>query len=273
MTLAKPGKVTQLLDFFFDEVHLLFVHLGLRKHGENNSASDFYVLFLTLTALLSFVPLVCFYTLSQDPHVVHWLGTEPQYVNLAVPVLLVVLVASMPFLKYLHTRRETVRVAVLILFLGASAAMIVSAVHLLHSSRAVSNQLVFHCGQRGSMSALLESEWRVLDQFHRTCVESVGNQSLHVQNCPGFVGLLTVPGRAETVAYLHSAEETLHCAGFCHFWASPLFTSGQALAGRRCASELGAEVGHAGALAALPTAFTGLVLLVVGAGLAGYENL
>jgi len=264
-------RVTRLIDGIFDEMHWELVNLGFRK-SDASSAWDFFILFFALNLTLCILPMLSYLTVSQSPHVVFWLGREPQDANLLVPVVLLILVAAMPCVKCLQASQGSTRVIVFLLFFTGGLIMVAGGLHVMTAAHNVSLGLTYHCGTPGAMSERMESEWRRLDAFRRTCLFQSGSHSItRVQQCPGYVGMLVAP-HDDFVTYLEAVETDFGCSGFCRFWAQPLFAV-ETEAGQRCASAVGQEVVNSGYLVGLPTIASGAVLLGLGGCLACYDHL
>mmetsp|Transcript_42052 Transcript_42052/g.121501 ORF Transcript_42052/g.121501 Transcript_42052/m.121501 type:complete len:268 (+) Transcript_42052:113-916(+) len=264
-------RVTRVVDHVLDGLHEELVALKIR-HPNTDSAQDFYCFLLLTSFFLSFFPLVCYFTVSRNPHIEFWLGMEPRLICLIVPGLLALLVLSMPLIKSQNFSQRSVHVLVFLLFVSAGASMITSAVHLETVALGVSETLVYRCGSAGGASHEVEQNWQQVNAFRRRCVDEVGSQNVDVKRCPGFSQLLDSEHKAY-VAYLQELESDFECAGFCRFWASPLFAVGHVRAGRRCASAVGQEVARTGHLIAGPVIFSGLAVIAVGGLLAAYDHL
>jgi len=265
------GKlITKWIDNTFDDVHYELVRLGLRK-GDASTTWDFYILLVMLNVSLCALPVLSYLTVSQSPHVVFWLGHEPQDANLLVPAVLLVLAVAMPCLKFVQASQQVVRVSVFLLFFAGGMLMIAGGVHVVMAAHNVSTSLVYHCGTAGATSERMETEWRRLDDFHRTCMSQSGLRGVKVHQCPGYVEMLTSP-HDDYVTYLQAVETDFSCSGFCRFWAHPLFTANSE-AGRRCASAVGEEVVSTGYLIGLPSMASGAILVGLGGCLVGYDHL
>lgn len=261
-------RITTWLDRVFDSIHWRLVGLGL-KDPKSSTAADFYV-FLTLVCLaLSVHPLLCYASISQDPHVMFWMGPELQQANLLVLASLLVLILAVFIIQWVQAPSGVVRGLVFAVFLATGGLIAGLGVHVFQSSRGTSGDLVYHCGSSGTMTQRLEAEWLRLLQFHEGCVAERGRVSM--QQCPGFADMLVAP-HATFAGYMQEMEMDLGCSGFCHFWAAPLFNF-NAAAGTRCASALGERMGRVGLLVGLPMLLSGVALEVLGAVLVGYDHL
>lgn len=263
-------RITTWLDRFFDGIHWKLVDLGWRE-PETQSSADFFI-FLTLVFLaLSVHPLICYRTISHDPHVVFWMGTEMQQANLLVPAVLVGLMLIVFLIQRAQAQPTVVRGLVFLSFIVAGSVVAGIGVHIFHASQHTSADLVHRCGASGTMTQLVEAEWYRLDQFRQGCAAELGYVSL-VNHCPGFADVVAAAPRAIFAGYMQELEMDYGCSGFCQPRSGPLFNS-HAETSNRCSSALGERMMRAGAYVGLPMLATGVVLEVLGALIMGYDNL
>mmetsp|Transcript_23423 Transcript_23423/g.52880 ORF Transcript_23423/g.52880 Transcript_23423/m.52880 type:complete len:200 (+) Transcript_23423:543-1142(+) len=138
---------------------------------------------------------------------------------------------------------------------------------VLHQAGEVTSNLVQHCGQ-DPQTAAMEDEWQNLDEFYDKCAPK---RNKPITRCSGYSGRIKDKAIAE---YLEDIEEEFECAGFCKFWAKPLYQEQTEIEpGARCASELGFHVAAAGHNIGFPIVLVGLCYLCVGLLFATYDSL
>jgi len=232
------------------------IHSSVKGHE-----TDFYVLACAVNLVLSLYPLLCYFGISQNKHVVLWMGLELQKVNLMVPAILLCMSLAMPTFKYMRVPFATTRVSLLMLFLAAGSLLVGCGVHVTRVSYEVSYDLIYACGS-SSMTEQVQTEWKRLSDFQAVCAREQGIRNIDIRDCPGFAQVLVAP-HLTYVRYIQEMENEFGCSGFCHFWATPLFNQGAA-PGMRCASAVGEQMGRVGKMVGYPTAVIGVLVMAVG---------
>jgi len=262
--------MTEFWDSIFDGLHWQMVQMGV-KRADVDGAEEFYMFLLIASLCLSAFPMLCYFTVAGSMHSTLWLGMEPRYVCLVAPAALMAVVLAMPLLRCAHFSNRSARLLALLCFLTAGASMVTTSVHLETVALGVSESLIYHCGEPGTISQRMEEEWRRLDGFRTACAGALGKGQA-LEACPGLAEMLAAP-HGVYAGYLQAVELDFRCSGFCHFWASPLFNVELVEAGRRCASSLGSEVARSGHLVSLSVGGVGVVWALLGVSLALYDNL
>lgn len=263
-------RITTWLDRVFDSIHWKLVGLGWRD-PEASSAADFFIFLALVSLVLSVHPLFCYAILSRDPHVVFWMDPQLRQLTLLEPAVLLALLCAMLLLYWVQLRPHIVRGLIFVSFVIAGGVIACAGVYIFQASQDASSNLVYHCGDAGTMTQAIEKEWFRLLQFQRNCAEVLG-QRLQLQACPGFAEAIAAP-HTVFAGYMQELETDFGCSGFCRFWASPLFNLHSADTGQRCASALGERMFSVGTFAGLPMLASGVLLEVLGALMVGYDHI
>lgn len=257
--------VTLPLGLVKKNLNLCLPRIGIR-HTAKGYQTDFYVLVCAVNLALSLYPLLCYFSISQNKHVVFWMGQELQNVNLMVPALLFCMSLALPAFKQMRVSFAITRVLVMALFITAGCLLVACGMRVTRVSYEVSFDLIYACGS-SSMTEEMQTEWQRLSDFQAKCSKEQGIVSVDVRTCPGFAQMLVAPHVTYT-KYLQAMETDFGCQGFCHFWATPLFDQ-DAGRGTRCASAVGQEMSSVGKMVGIPTSVIGVLVMAVGVVLAG----
>lgn len=244
-------------DFFFNT-------LGFGAH-EGKNAYNFQLFLCLMNVTLSAWPIVCYIIYTSDIHVVLWLGSTPQYVNLMVPLVLLVLNIGVNVFQMCHYTGQCARVGCFTLFLVLGALLLAAGGFVFVQAEAKAAELIDACGST-PLPRKIELEWQKLNRFYQECSPE---RKVDIVQCPGFSKQF--PNRV-FVDYIESLEYEFNCVGFCKFWAKPLFNQNADLA-TRCATSIGEHVGSIAWSVGAPTAAIGVALVTIGSLLSGYDHL
>jgi len=251
--------VQKLINRFCDS---FFNYLGFGAHKNVYQFQGFLCL---LNILLSAWPLLCYFLYSTDFHIVFWLGPVPQYVNLIVPLCMLLLNLGVQYFGIFSNMAHTARITCFLMFLIIGSILLGAGLYVVTLAEGTATELTSKCGQT-PLTAKLDSEWGRLNAFYEACDPK---RQLMITQCPGYSE--TFPNRVY-VNYLESLEYEFDCVGFCQFWAKPIFSS-EAELGKRCASTLGKHVGAVSVMVGFPTAIQGAAMITIGLCLSGYQHL
>lgn len=251
--------ITDVLDSFF-----IFLNFGAHKNTLN-----FHFFICIINLVLSIYPILCYMTYSGDAHVVFWVGPSLGICNLLVPLTLFMLNIGVNMFSWYHCNAFAGRKFCFWLFVLMGSVLVGLGIFAGTITRKVAEDLTHNCGQT-PMTQRVEQEWTRLNQFADMCGAAKGGRRPEfIGKCPGYGAAF--PSRVYP-NYIEDLEYDLDCTGFCRFWARPIFNM-DADRGQRCATVLAARVEEAGAISASYSVVLGIVLVVVGACLAGYDHL
>eukprot|EP00747_Dinoflagellata_sp_TGD_P164194 gnl/TRDRNA2_/TRDRNA2_183769_c0_seq1.p1 gnl/TRDRNA2_/TRDRNA2_183769_c0~~gnl/TRDRNA2_/TRDRNA2_183769_c0_seq1.p1 ORF type:complete len:255 (+),score=50.21 gnl/TRDRNA2_/TRDRNA2_183769_c0_seq1:244-1008(+) len=250
--------INKIFDFFFDQVGF----------GAHNNQCYFQLFICFLNLMFSVYPIIMYFTLADDIHIAFWLGPIPQYVNLLVPVVLLFLNIGVNFFSCVTLSPKSAKVSCFMLFLILGGVLMGAGGYVHMQTGGVAGDLIDECGTT-PMTAKMEAEWAKVTKFYERCMAMLGRQPDFIQQCPGFS--MAFPNRV-LIDYMEEVELDFACAGFCQFWARPLFNM-DADRGLRCSTALGNHVTAQGSAVAVPTMGIGLGIVGLGVCLAGYDNL
>lgn len=228
----------------------------------------FHIFILLFNLLLSTPNLILWALSDNDVHVIFWLGVAPAYVNMSVPLFLLLLNVSFWLMKLGFTlSHKFVSNFIFIVFTVVGLMMFGASLLVGIQTWAVVDSLWYSCGH-DPLTAKIQSEWDVLAKFQAECIEEHGEKGHYIQQCPGFNELRK--GRETYVDYIEDIELDYTCQGFCTTWARPLFDP--EMIGDSCASRIGGHVANVGAWIAIPTMITGQITLNFGQCLSRYRH-
>jgi len=249
--------LTKTLDFILD------------KAGSSGKGTQGFIGCLIIV-LLSTYPVVCFFNLRENQHILFWMGKLPVFLNLGVPVSLYGMLLIVPFLTCSAFTRGCLKRTLLFWFLVNGGVLIGYGIYIVKVAFVVSNELVYTCGS-GELTEKVQKEWERLSEFHRDCMDHEGVNDLFIQQCPGFEEM-EQPPHDELVEYIMDMEMDYNCQGFCQFWKKPLFNV-ESYTGERCASRIGDTVLAVGFEVGLPLMSIGVLIVLVGICLFNYDHL
>lgn len=249
--------ITVGCDFFFNA-------LGFGAH-DGKQGYNFQLFLCLLNVILSTWPLVCYVIYTSDIHVVLWLGNVPQYVNLAVPILLVCLNIGVNMFQCMHFSGPCARIGCFCLFLVLGAILVAMGGFVFAMAEAKAAELLNKCGTT-PLPRKIEGTWIKLNKFYEKCDPT---RKKDIVTCEGYSEAF--PNRV-FVDYLEELEYTFDCVGFCKFWAKPIFNA-DANPATRCASAVGTHLQTVSFSVGMPTAVLGLIFIVIGVLLSGYDHL
>lgn len=252
--------ITRQLDAFFKYFESFGSHKG--------SVWSTQLFLLMINLILSIYPIICYFTLSSTVHVLFWMGDAPRFVNLAVPLVLLVFNVIVMHFRCVSTPMKNVQAVLFTTLLAIGAILLGLGAYTLVLSTAASEDLTQACGST-SQTAQLQAETKRLADFLEECQNQHGAVQ-SVQMCPGFAQ--TFPNTVY-VEYIAKMENDFGCAGFCDYWAEPLFNKEGAEKGLRCATALGEEMESVGTFVGIPTMSYGVLIMGVGLCIAGYDHL
>lgn len=239
-------------------------------------ASQLFLLMCNL--VISIYPLITYFTLSSTVHVEFWLGDTPKYANIAVPVLFLLINVVIGYIKCTRLNPRSVQVLLVSVLLFIGPLWVAIGVYVTVSSLGVADDLENACGTT-SMTAVLQVETDRLNTFYAWCKSQY--PMLHnIQQCPGFAQTFPTPVYVE---YIAAMENDYGCAGFCYD-AKPIFNPDSentywrkihnAIGGPlTCADAIGEEMAAVASTVGTGTAFMGVLVILSGLCMAGYEHI
>jgi hypothetical protein len=235
--------------------------------GAHKNQYQFQLFLCLLNILFSVWPLLCFFLYTADIHVVFWLGSTPQYVNLAVPLVLLVLNICITIFRYTPTSQEKIgaQLSCFLIFLLVGSVLVGAGSYVFMITDLRATELTHHCGEK-LMTRRLESEWASLNSFYGDCDPKRENA---VDQCEGFEDNFPDQTFAN---YLEALELEFGCTGFCRFWAKPLFNQASESA-QRCASSVAEHIYSTAYTVGAATMGLGATLILVGVCLGRYDHL
>lgn len=259
-------RITIIVDFILTQLHVN----STSKTGKSEQRGHLWALqlfFLLVNTTLSVWPMICYFVVTNNIHILFWLGTFPHEANLLVPITLFGVAFSMTFFFICGVNAKTAKKGALLLFTLGGLLLIGSGAYVFYLAHTVSSELIFNCGAT-PLTAHIQKEWQALADFYDKCAERLGERPPFIQQCPGF----TASFDQVYVEYIEDMEIDYDCQGFCNFWAQAFFNK-DSEPGRRCASVIGEDVHHVGMAVGLPIMGVGGMMIVLGGCLAGYDHL
>lgn len=241
--------------------------------GAHESTWTFQLFLCVLNVTLSAWPIICYFLYSADVHSCFWLGTAPQLVSLMVPLVLLGMNGGVQVFLMCKAEADNARIGCFMLFTLLGSILLGASIYITVLAEGTAQDLVHECGST-PLTSRVEHEWQRLDKFYGACDPK---RKMAVTACPGFED--EFPGKQKVlVSYLETLEKDFECVGFCQFWAKPIFMGDAAspqdpLDAPRCASALGMHLHYTAHFVGGPISALGIVLLLVGFCLAGYNGL
>jgi len=235
--------------------------------GAHKNQYQFQLFLCLLNIVLSVWPLLCFFLYTADIHVLFWLGMTPQYVNLGVPLVLLVLNLCITVFRFTPGSQGAVgsKISCFMIFLIVGSVLMGAGAYVWMITDMRATELIHHCGEK-PMTSRLESEWSKLNSFYGECDPK---RLKGVNQCPGFED--SFPD--QTLAnYLEALELEFGCTGFCRFWAKPLFNKASESA-HRCASSVAEHIYTTAYSVGAATMGLGSALILIGVCLGRYDHL
>lgn len=261
-----PLWLPQMVKLINRTCDALFNYFGF---GAHKNSGRLQVFLCVINVVFSIWPITCYLIYSTDIHVVYWLGKWPQYTNLCVPLCLLCLNLGVNYFQCFTIRAKAARLGCVSLFMVLGAILMLAGGVVMVEADTVSGNLIRRCGN-DPLSAKLQSTWTGVKDFITKCDPTFVKS---VESCPDFLAQgFRSPDELIYYAYLVEVEWEFECAGFCEFYARPLFNR-NAETGTRCSSALGREIENVIITVGLPTFVVGAALLTVGLCLAGYDHL
>lgn len=223
---------------------------------------------LLVNVAVSIFPIVCYFIVATNIHIVFWMGKVPQFVNLLVPAAMVFLNLGVTLFQCCNMRPGTAKIGCFTLFIAVGAVLVAGGAYVLQLADRVSEDLTYNCGST-RMTERIQLEWEHLHAFYDKCAEDQGERPDFIQQCPGFEVAFN---NNIYVKYIEDMEFDYNCQGFCRFWSRPLFNQ-DANPGLRCASAIGEEVDKVGNMVGAPTVATGAVIILLGICLSSYDHI
>lgn len=235
--------------------------------GAHKNQYQFQLFLCLLNILFSIWPLLCFFLYTADIHVLFWLGSTPQYVNLGVPLVLLVLNLCITVFRFTPGSQGATgaQISCFTAFLVVGSLMLGAGAYVFMITDMRATELTHHCGEK-LMTRRLESEWSALNSFYGECDPK---RKMRIRDCDGFED--SFPDQV-FVDYLEALELEFGCTGFCRFWAKPLFNQASDSA-NRCASSVAEHIYSTAYTVGAATGGLGVVLLLVGVCLGQYDHL
>lgn len=234
--------------------------------GAHKNQYQFQLFLCLVNIVLSVWPILCFFLYTSDIHVVFWLGDTPQYVTLAVPLVLLVLNLAISVFRFTPGSQGQMgaQLSCFMIFLVVGSVLLGAGTYVFMITDMRATELTHHCGEK-LMTRRLESEWSALNSFYGQCDPK---REMRIDDCEGFEDKFPDP---VFVNYLEALELEFDCTGFCRFWAKPLFN--QAAGEQRCASAVAEHIYSTAYTVGVATAGLGAFLILIGVCLGRYDNL
>jgi hypothetical protein len=236
--------------------------------GGHKNVWSFRLFMLLFVAGACAHPLICYFTIAQNPHVVFWIGLAPQYVIYFVPVSLVGLFCGMMIMQMAKLGGRSTRIMIFLVFFIAGSVSLVGGSYLAYASNRANVELTEQCGT-SPLTMQMQHVWSRLHAFHQACIEFYQDPEVFVQQCPGFEKTFQDD---VYVQYLEDLEFDHGCQGFCHYWSQPFFTE-KTDSARHCAAVLGDECERVIYIGAIPIIVLGIALILIGGCTASYEHI
>jgi len=250
--------ITPAIDWFFDT---------LGDAGSHKNAGMFQFIILVINVCLSIHPLVCYFTICQDEHVVFWLGTTPSWACLLVPATMFFMNIQIAFLQFFKGTRKRTQVSLLRILLTIGIPLLVAGVWVYFEAAQASNQLGNNCG-RSPLSSKIQSEWTKVRVFQQACEKKKGEDEIMTPQCAGFDKKF---GGNDYAVYIQDMEYDFDCQGFCQVANHALFNKASSKVS--CSNALSEETMNVGWLVGAPIAGIGLSMILTAACLQGYNHL
>lgn len=250
--------ITSWIDWFFSS-------LKISAHG---NGGNFHLFILFANVVFSIWPIFCYFIAATNVHIIFWMGTAPQYVNLLVPCAMTCLNFGVTLFQCFNMGTATAKVGCVLLFLCVGSVLVAAGAYVLNLSAEVSEDLTYGCGST-KMTQKIQDKWERLHAFYDHCADMQGERPDMIQQCPGYGDTF---GEDIFAKYIQDMEYDYNCQGFCRFWSRPLYNQ-DANPGLRCASAIGEEVDRVGDWVGLPTIANGAIIVLVGLCLSGYDHI
>mmetsp|Transcript_19546 Transcript_19546/g.42747 ORF Transcript_19546/g.42747 Transcript_19546/m.42747 type:complete len:262 (+) Transcript_19546:212-997(+) len=228
-----------------------------------------HLFFFICTAVLSIYPLVMFFVIGQNIHVLFWMGLAPQYVNLLVPGCLLSVNLGHLIFQCARVRPQFIKVRVMTLHAVLGCILIVAGLHIARLVRLTSDELISECGNAG-LTKVIQSEWNTMSNFYEDCIANSQQKPEFVQQCPGFAAAF---GNSLYSEYMEDMEDDYLCQGFCKHWSKPLFNEDDVESTKTCARSIAKDIDQVSYLIAMPVAGYGVLVVSLGILLQGYDHI
>ncbi|CAD7958324.1 unnamed protein product [Amoebophrya sp. A25] len=157
----------------------VFNYFGFGAH-KNSGRLQFFLCFLNV--FLSIWPMFCFLVYATDIHIVYWLGTMPQNVNLSVPICLLCLNLGVNYFQCFTVRPAAARKGCVMLFVALGCVLILAGSFVLMEAERVVMNLTKKCGQ-DPLTAALQETWTACKDFLKACDPTFQQD---IESCPNF---------------------------------------------------------------------------------------
>jgi len=191
----KGNPVNWLCDNIFNQLNM----------GAHNNQRKFQGFLCLMNIAMSAWPLICYMLYTSDIHILFWLGQTPQYVNLAVPAMLLILNLSVTFFALSpNMSAKSSRIGCFGIFMLLGGIMLGAGAWVwMHTEKQV-DILMHRCGE-DSMTRRLDVEWTGLNAFYVKCdpkrksvteaclkevvaaksfIQAPEDENEHLQGCP-----------------------------------------------------------------------------------------
>eukprot|EP00929_Paragymnodinium_shiwhaense_P006890 TRINITY_DN110843_c0_g1_i1.p1 TRINITY_DN110843_c0_g1~~TRINITY_DN110843_c0_g1_i1.p1 ORF type:complete len:254 (+),score=57.65 TRINITY_DN110843_c0_g1_i1:183-944(+) len=236
--------------------------------GAHKNQCSFRLFILSALVVVCAHPLICYFLVAQNPHVVFWIGLTPQYVMSACMAATMSFFLFFEFLTCCTPSGKTTKVSILIAFGVCGGVQLGGGMYLASEAGEAKKDLTERCGQT-PLTMQIQSTWSKLLAFHTSCTKVTGDDDVFLQQCPRFEEKFQSD---VYVQYIEDLEYDFGCQGFCHYHAKPFFAESNEKH-IVCSHVLGSQMNNVARYSAYPMAALGAFTLAVGGALASYEHL